>query len=68
MNENEHGLKPCPFCGNKAIFIGETRSIKCTKCGGAFVVANPLISRLEVARAWNKRTPQREADIGGAEQ
>jgi len=26
--------------------------------GGAFLVTNPLISRYEVARAWNTRTPK----------
>ena len=49
-------LKPCPFCGSEAAFIGETNSIKCKKCGGAFIVTNPLKSRLEVKEAWNRRS------------
>lgn len=48
-------LKPCPFCGGEAAFIGGTASIKCKSCGGAFLCANPLISRLEVAEAWDRR-------------
>lgn len=58
-------LKPCPFCGGEVDFIGETQTIKCKNCGGAFIVENPLISRLkdknplisrlEVAVAWNTR-------------
>ena len=62
MKETE--LKPCPFCGGKADFITDTATIKCKQCGGAFVVTNPLISRLEVAKAWNRRADdeQREAD------
>lgn len=54
-------LKPCPFCGGEAVFLGETQSIKCKRCGGAFIVTNPLISRLEVSEAWNKRDGK-EAD------
>jgi len=48
-------LKPCPFCGGEAAFLGETQSIKCKRCGGAFIATNPGISRLEVSEAWNKR-------------
>lgn len=49
-------LKPCPFCGGEAAFIGDyTTAIKCKCCGGAFICTNPLISRLEVAQAWNRR-------------
>ena len=48
-------LKPCPFCGGEAAFLGNTQSIKCKECGGAFIVTNPLISRLEVKEAWNRR-------------
>lgn len=48
-------LKPCPFCGGEADFIGETATIKCKQCGGAFIVTNPLISKLEASEAWNRR-------------
>lgn len=48
-------LKPCPLCGDEAAFIAETTSIKCRHCGCAFINTNPLISRLEVAEAWNRR-------------
>ena len=48
-------LKPCPFCGGEANFIGATATIKCKKCGGAFIVTNPLISKLEASEAWNRR-------------
>ena len=48
-------LKPCPFCGGPAAFISDTSTIKCKCCGGAFIVTNPLISRLEAAEAWNRR-------------
>lgn len=48
-------LKPCPFCGSEAAFIGDSLSIKCKSCGCAFIVTTPLISRLEVKEAWNRR-------------
>ena len=48
-------LKPCPLCGSKANFIGETATIKCERCGCTFLVTNPLISKLEAKEAWNKR-------------
>lgn len=53
MKETE--LKPCPFCGGEAKFVGEAATVKCVNCGGAFLCTNPLISRLEVAQAWNRR-------------
>ena len=46
----KYNLKPCPFCGGEPAFIGE-----CKSCGGAFIVTNPLISRLEAVEAWNRR-------------
>ena len=55
MDEKKKDLKACPFCGGEAAFIGDTQTIKCKTCGGAFVCTNPLISRLEVAEAWNRR-------------
>lgn len=55
MPENEQNLKPCPFCGGAPAFIGDTRTIKCKCCGGAFICTNPLISTLEVSQAWNNR-------------
>lgn len=48
-------LKPCPFCGGEPAFLGDTATIKCKSCGGAFIVINPIMSRLEVAEAWNRR-------------
>ena len=48
-------LKPCPFCGGEAALLGETQSIKCKRCGCAFIVTNPLTTRLEAKEAWNRR-------------
>ena len=48
-------LKPCPFCGGEAAFLGETQSIKCKQCGGMFIVTNPFTTRLEAKEAWNRR-------------
>ena len=48
-------LKPCPFCGGEAAFLGETQSIKCKQCGGMLIVTNPLTTRLEAKEAWNRR-------------
>lgn len=47
-------LKPCPFCGGEATFIGD-RCIKCKSCGGAFICTNPLKTTLDAAEAWNRR-------------
>lgn len=55
-------LKPCPLCGGEAAFIGDSRSIKCNNCGCAFLVTNPLISRLDAKEAWNRRAEADEAD------
>ena len=51
----EKQLKPCPFCGGKAAFVGRSLTIKCRSCGGAYFVTNPLLSRLEVKEVWNRR-------------
>lgn len=48
-------LKPCPFCGGEAAFLGETQSIKCKQCGCMFIVTNPFTTRLEAKEAWNGR-------------
>lgn len=56
MEKNK--LKPCPFCGSEAKFIGDSISIKCPKCGCAFIATNPLLTRMDVAGYWNKREQQ----------
>ena len=62
-NQHENSeLKPCPFCGGEAGFLNGG-TIKCTKCGGAFFVTNPLISRYDIAKAWNTRTPNEKNDF-----
>lgn len=48
-------LKPCPFCGGEAAFLGTTCTIKCKQCGGAFIATNPVVARMEIAAAWNRR-------------
>lgn len=48
-------LKPCPFCGGEAAFLGETSSVKCKRCGCTFIVTNPAMTRMETAEAWNRR-------------
>lgn len=48
-------LKPCPFCGGEAAFLGTTSTIKCKQCGGAFIATNPVVARMEIAAAWNRR-------------
>ena len=57
-----NGLKPCPFCGSEAKFIGDSISIKCPKCGCAFIATNPLLTRMDVADYWNKRTHGRKTE------
>ena len=48
-------LKPCPFCGGEAAFLGTTCTIKCKQCGGAFIVTSPVMTRMETVAAWNRR-------------
>ena len=48
-------LKPCPFCGGEAAFIGDTGTIKCKWCGGAFIVTSPLVTKMDAKEAWNRR-------------
>ena len=63
---DNNGLKPCPFCGSEAKFIGDSISIKCPKCGCAFIATNPLLTRMDVAGYWNKRAtppPQTAAEV-----
>ena len=57
-------LKPCPFCGGEAAFLGETCTIKCKQCGGAFIVTNPGMTRLEVKEAWNRRVNDAPGERG----
>ena len=38
-------LKPCPFCGGEAAFLGTTCTIKCKQCGGAFIATNPVMTK-----------------------
>lgn len=60
-NMGEIKLKPCPFCGGKAILVehplGSLWITKCTHCGTTSGVKN----RREYAEmAWNKRVGQIE--------
>lgn len=48
-------LKRCPFCGGEAAFLGTTCTIKCKQCGEAFIATNPVVARMEIAAAWNRR-------------
>ena len=59
---NEFKLKPCPFCGGKAVFalgekyrkehIQESDWIECSSCGAETAYFD---SRKEAAEAWNRR-------------
>lgn len=56
MNEE---LKPCPFCGGKAIscstgniYTKEYFFVKCTKCG---IESPSAINKKDAITAWNKR-------------
>lgn len=57
-------LKPCPFCGEKAVvasepisFEGErTYYIRCSVCGVQMGYCN---SAVNLVQAWNKRTPEK---------
>ena len=51
-------LKPCPFCGGRAVRNnGHNKYIKCKKCG----VLTRIYSRMsDATRAWNKRTCKKE--------
>ena len=63
MNE----LKPCPFCGGKAILwvnqmYPEMRSyIQCMKCGAKtdeFMISTNFSSDDRAAEAWNRRAEE----------
>ena len=65
-------LKPCPFCGGKAILqhTSEGRGysfIRCTRCftkGQSFCMKFDASSDEEAIEAWNRRyTPTSEIDF-----
>lgn len=52
----DNTLKPCPFCGGKASYVGDGKTIHIITC----IKCNALISELngtieEAYQKWNKR-------------
>lgn len=57
---SELKLKPCPFCGGKAVKtafswgnICDEYTVKCTECG----VGTKVLKSDEAVKAWNTRKP-----------
>lgn len=50
---NNEKLKPCPFCGGKAVMhkIGTVYTLECLDCGGSLFKN----TKTEVIAAWNRR-------------
>lgn len=62
MGERMSELKPCPFCGGKAIGTPSCKpewvyEIKCTDCGAKIkkLAICPSCARREAIEAWNAR-------------
>ncbi|MGN1303761.1 MAG: Lar family restriction alleviation protein [Oscillospiraceae bacterium] len=57
---SEIKLKPCPFCGGKAVLTDDICSVvKCVECGaesGMFKISKEYSSDEKAAEAWNRRT------------
>lgn len=53
-------LKPCPFCGGPADFIGEPHgySVRCLHC---LATSGPGDYGYQVTTKWNTRTPANES-------
>lgn len=62
----ENKMKPCPFCGGEAeyfeerIFVSPLRNVswkgvKCKRCGGSYIDANPNTCPNDMIKAWNRR-------------
>lgn len=58
MSNDTAELKPCPFCGGKAIFggmdfeEGDVERIECSDCG----VRNPhIMTKARAIKYWNTR-------------
>lgn len=52
-------LKPCPFCGCKALIVGERRYgvfvVACSQCTAEGPAS--IASKRDAAKFWNKRPP-----------
>lgn len=48
-------LKPCPFCGGKAMLVSDIRDncVRCMKCGASGGCVH--YSKSEAIEMWNKR-------------
>ncbi len=55
-------LKCCPSCGFVAVYdeyLQDGIRVRCTYCGNKTDFCN---DKIEAAKVWNKRTPQKEGD------
>lgn len=50
---DEFKLKPCPFCGGKAVKIG--RNVFWVRCCGCGAGTSVFDSEKEAKEAWNRR-------------
>ena len=49
-------LKPCPFCGGKAVFIQEFGYVVCLKCGcRTATYLSAVFNNQQVITKWNRR-------------
>lgn len=55
MSEHEEKLKPCPFCGNRAIVISFIKGIYNVVCNECKVSTGAYHSEKEAVKAWNRR-------------
>lgn len=61
-------LKPCPFCGGKAVLLSgalfsASAEVKCKKCGARTIVykgGNYSDVVLLASQAWNRRVGEQE--------
>jgi len=63
MSMNKSEIKPCPFCGGKA--VTSTYYIECESCEVAPIIDWHHMDKFEAIKDWNKRPDTTQQFIQG---